>query len=564
MPEPTKTNDQILAEQAAFKAAYERARAHFKTIEGVVGVGFGLKERRGAFSDDLAILVFVKEKKAEESVPAGQLIPASFEGYATDVCIVPQIRFLEGTRYNCIQGGIQITNAGPVTPSEDPPPPGTLGCVVRRRNNLGRDNVYVLSCHHVMQGDGRGPGDVIYHPNPPTAGPGSVALGPIQEGGFIGHIGHPPGAKDPIQTFIDCAIARLDIDCKCWGSACTKDVIPHSESIIDLKQVTPPESDMTAPQNAANAIADVRNCFNDLTFVNSSVIKVGNRTGKTNGKVVRVDGPVEMENPMGPPDSVVIRHNVIQIFVDESQGDSRFAAPGDSGSLVLDDKNRAVGLLFGADKQTGKFGIACHIVPVLDHLKICIPCIPSGKSHGSTHAEDGSGLAPSTRPSGNTAALSGQIAFTSQTVKGPLTVPPPLTDGEIGHMHEVLAEFRATPLGPELHEVFAEVRREVGYLVRNCRPVTVAWHRHQGPAFLVHVLNHLAGHSPIVPHEVKGVTRRALLERMRVMLTVHGSHPLRAALAKHGDDLIEVLTVADTARDAITALRENQGQKVPE
>ena len=141
MPEATKNSAQILADQAAFKAAYERARAQFEAMDGVAGVGYGLKQRQGVFGSDLAIVVFVQEKKAPGNVPAGQMIPASFEGYATDVRVVPQA--ISGAcdntaKYTTIQGGIQIANKGQVTVNlptiNESLEPGTVACVVRKRN----------------------------------------------------------------------------------------------------------------------------------------------------------------------------------------------------------------------------------------------------------------------------------------------------------------------------------------------------------------------------------------------------------------------------------------------
>jgi hypothetical protein len=133
-------------------------------------------------------------------------------------------------------------------------------------------------------------------------------------------------------------------------------------------------------------------------------------------------------------------------------------------------------------------------------------------------------------------AASGQIVFTSQDlVATPIgfsgTPPRQLDDDEVRHMRAWLAKFRDTRRGPELHAAFAEVRREIGFLVRNSRPVTVAWHRCKGPAFMAHVLNHLAGHCESVPHEVQGVTRRTLLVRMREVLMSRGSNP-NAACAR--------------------------------
>lgn len=94
--------------------------------------------------------------------------------------------------------------------------------------------------------------------------------------------------------------------------------------------------------------------------------------------------------------------------------------------------------------------------------------------------------------------------------------------------------------------------------MRNARPVKVAWNRHRGPAFFAHVLNHLAGHADRVPHEVQGITRRALLVRMREVLSAHGSNPLRHALEQYGDYLLEMLTreECDSVENCIAWLQE--------
>src|SRR5438874_1017368 len=66
--------------------------------------------------------------------------------------------------------------------------------------------------------------------------------------------------------------------------------------------------------------------------------------------------------------------------------------------------------------------------------------------------------------------------------------------------------------------------------------------RHHRPAWLACFLNHIAGHEPAIPHEIKGVTRRALLESMRDALNPYASNPLRCAIEDYGDLLLEMLT----------------------
>jgi hypothetical protein len=69
----------------ALHEATERARATFLHYDQVIGVGYGPKLVRGRETTPHAIVVFVARKLAKSSVPKEQLIPPSFEGFATDV-----------------------------------------------------------------------------------------------------------------------------------------------------------------------------------------------------------------------------------------------------------------------------------------------------------------------------------------------------------------------------------------------------------------------------------------------------------------------------------------------
>src|SRR5262245_34803190 len=142
---PMKDNAQILSDQQAFMESCERAREVFGKIEGVVGVGFGQKETAGQYKDDIAIIVFVREKKNEEELAPEQRIPPSFEGYRTDVRVAHQAGFdaCDNTaEYDIIQGGIQISSR--MNAQTGVFEQGTLGSIVRKRNDSGRENVYLL------------------------------------------------------------------------------------------------------------------------------------------------------------------------------------------------------------------------------------------------------------------------------------------------------------------------------------------------------------------------------------------------------------------------------------
>jgi hypothetical protein len=128
---------------------------------------------------------------------------------------------------------------------------------------------------------------------------------------------------------------------------------------------------------------------------------------------------------------------------------------------------------------------------------------------------------------------------------------------------EILREkFRATRAGRELLEILAQVNSEIGYLVRNSRPVMITWHRHRGPAFLALVLAYLRGEAQRIPSAIDGVTRTTLLARMRTLLDAHGSPLLRNALERHGGALM-ALADAETLEECLDILCALEREESP-
>src|SRR5262249_36992214 len=71
---------------------------------------------------------------------------------------------------------------------------------------------------------------------------------------------------------------------------------------------------------------------------------------------------------------------------------------------------------------------------------------------------------------------------------------------------------------------------EITELVNHCRPVTVAWHRCQGPALLATLMGAVRDGHERVPAEGKGITLHDALARMQEALMKHGSADLQHAL----------------------------------
>lgn len=556
MTEPLKDKAFVEANPDDFRQAYLRASEHFAKFPGVAGVGFGNKRVGVDYKDNISFVIFVRDKKKEEDLPPEQRIPPSFEGYPTDVRVVEKgvAEICDNqTKYEKIQGGIQIM----VESGENDFHQGTLGCIVKRRNDRGRENVYLLTNKHVLYSPTKGAGADVKHPTQDDD-----SLGPVQPGGLYGNFPHPPNDPAAKSFFIDAAIARINLDSVCSGCTCSHDTTTVDEtSIVDLQL------------NGVNTIADVRDVRLDPDIMlHPQVFKVGRSTGKTAGIVRVVNAHLDADPPPDQEGAArVAGENTIYIEFDvhstpnglNCHNQARFTDAGDSGSVVLDANNRVIGLHTHRDIPIISALIpshSCHIVPVLDYLNICIPCT-TGTSHGSSKATDGSGVNPTSLELGDFVIPDGDIVFASETAvaeegrERTFPAPVPLSEEEEEHMRELLAALRETERGRELHRVFRDVRREIGYLVRNCRPVKVAWHRNQGPAFLAHVLNHLKGHTTEIPSEVQGVSLQGLLLRMSEVLKVHGGDSLRRAIDQYGAELAAAAPMIRTAEDCIDYLR---------
>lgn len=566
MSESIKGNADIRSDQLAFMTAYSRAREVLGRIEGVAAVGFGRKETAGTLTPNLSITVFVRAKRPEDELAPEQRIPASFDGYRTDVrVLMPVVPTTcdNQTRYQTIQGGIQIQARKLDSSVFGDTNKGTLGCIVRKRGDDSGDNYHLLTAEHVLFHDESDIKSVVHHPSAPASGDttSSQVIAMIEVDGIRREVEHRATRSDgviiPIDCYIDCAIARLDLASRCCGIRCSKDNVKYDTGIIDLHPT----------DSTRNRITDVRDISLDAGIVLGSddlatatdanrVVKVGRTTGRTVGIVTHVNSAA-----LNGPDIV---SGFIEVELDPAstpggvncKGNDLFIEHGDSGSLVLDMNYRAIGLAFGSQPRDGRIrSFVCHIVPVLDQLHICIPTA-SGTAHGSSGATDGSGIA---LYGGSAEQLhdDGSVLFSGHLATGTATPPQPrlapriaLDDG-IERFLDALGE---TAEGRQLLDDFARTRLELTYLVRRQRQVKVTWHRNRGPAFLTGLLDHLQGKSAQIPLVIDGVSLSTLLTRMEAVLLAYGSRELRAALERQRDRLMG-WAYAETAGECIATLR---------
>jgi hypothetical protein len=478
---------------------HREAEIELKKYPGVVGVGFGFKRKGGETTDQLAFTVYVVEKKSPGELRPEELIPREFKGFPTDVAKVPQMKMIhcvDMDHHSPLIGGISISTFKQAPNSEWPS--GTLGCFATIDGVQPPENVVLLTNHHVLLKFGEQVGDTVYQPKfIESNGQVSIVLdqehrnpiGKIHNAGIEDN--HPftfPG-ESQLPYFVDAATAKLDISISSW---CDTNCGVHFKNLIRGLNIN--------GNSVIESVANVRQSTLAALPAGSSyeVYKVGRRTGRTKGKVTNV--------AVGPfPNGAT---NVIEIEaleMDSSCAPSlRFADEGDSGSVLVNSQNQVVGLVFGVDLDDPKIAFACHIAPVLDKLKVTL--IDAGHPH----------------PAADTL----------------LDLPGVVAEDGANHTTRLKERLLGTDAGREIYNLVMTHRFEVVELVNRCRPVTVAWRRARGPAFLAHLLNNARNPAHVVPREIEGVTRETLIRNMARALAAHGSPGLRALAESRLDDAL--------------------------
>ena len=316
------------------RAAKEKFERLLMGKANVIGVGIGKKVVAGEETEDPAVIVFVERKLPEPQLRKKDIVPKTLDEVKTDVVetgrLKAQAAIARGKartdRWRPAPGGVSVGHIRITA--------GTLGGIVRVRGRR-----VVLSNNHVLanSGDAR-IGDPILQPGPADSGTRDDAFAtlerfidirfedPVADGwGFARwlrrlaeRLGLRPAAAPP-RNFVDAAIARP-----------LRDELV-ADSILEL----------TRTPGIAEAV------------VGDRVRKSGRTTGVTEGRILATDATVEVDYDRN-----------VATFTDQlvagpmSQG-------GDSGSLLLDDAGRAVGLLFAGSDRTTVFNRAARVAEAL-------------------------------------------------------------------------------------------------------------------------------------------------------------------------------------------------------
>lgn len=336
----------ITAEQESRRALLAEVKDRWETtllaIPGVTGVGVGFKWVRGKPTDELAIRVYVREKKR---VPESERIPRRLDGYPTDVMEL------------------------------DPRPlPATIELPTREEiERLAADT-------------GR------YDPLV-----GGISVGPCREIGDIGHIAGTLGliVKDGGAANVDLMLSNAHVFCGDDGNANVGDEMgqpsridsykPWCQDCAELLRFTvgdyidPAGVNLGGVDGAVARVTKNRGStagriqgIGQITgfmpaALNMNVSKRGRTTELTQGIVEDVDATFTSD--WGPQFGIRTLHK--QILVRGAP--NHFSQGGDSGSIVVNvdgQKRKVVGLLWGGSTVDPYVSIVSPIAAVIGALNI--------------------------------------------------------------------------------------------------------------------------------------------------------------------------------------------------
>lgn len=226
---------------------------------------------------------------------------------------------------------------------------GTLGFLAAKRGMPDWQSLVLVSNRHVLTAHDAKIGDMIFQPDYQEKGnqvvfdtPRLNAIARIDNVGLCGHFpyAYPGEAEKPY--FIDCATASLLLEQK-----------NHSQRNHAKNQYFTKVARVHPHDTFEGRELKVRLAGRDVTW----------------GKIIACEATVETVTGERCHNTLIIR------AMPDPKGVLRpFSRKGDSGALLVDQYQRAVGLLWGNHTLDPYVSYACHIHPVLSFLQIIPWC----------------------------------------------------------------------------------------------------------------------------------------------------------------------------------------------
>lgn len=311
------------------RRALSASRRQLMDKPNVIATGLGYKITDGVKTGELCITCSVTHKVEKASLSSSEMIPSKIEDTSTDVIQTGRFRMFQAPtdRFRPAPGGVSIGHVDITA--------GTLGCLVKKDGEF-----YILSNNHVLANvNSANIGDAIIQP-------GSYDGGKFPDD-------HIANLSDfvPIQISglvpSDCNVAGVVADvlntyARFIGSSTQLQAVraQAAENLVDCAIAKPLLPDYVIDEifgiGAIQGVAEGE--------LGMSIKKSGRTTGLTTGTIEQVDVTANVQMGSGQ----------YAMFTDQLMAGA-MSQPGDSGSAVLDDQDRLVGLLFAGSDTTTLF-----------------------------------------------------------------------------------------------------------------------------------------------------------------------------------------------------------------
>jgi len=309
--------------------------------ENVVGVGVEEKLVNESLTGENSLKVYVVEKLPREVIDDQFVVPEEFMGLPTDVEAVGELIALQASQPRQQRAVAEAARKIRVRRACQEPVPGgvSVGHVAITAGTLGvvatyNGNPVILSNNHVLANSNQAQvGDFIVQPGPYDGGTHSVPTHP-------GHCGVEDDCVGTLLRFVP-----IDFS--------------GGPNKVDAALASPLEGARALDPDILG-IGPVTGTVR--ASLNMYVRKAGRTTGLTDGVITSTNTDVKVSYP---PFTAVFED---QIIVRGLRG--AFSDGGDSGSLLVDSQNRAVGLLFAGSRRVT---ILNHVSEVVSALGITIP-----------------------------------------------------------------------------------------------------------------------------------------------------------------------------------------------
>ncbi len=248
------------------------------------------------------------------------------------------------------QAGLSITALTGLRNGSGPLGLGRVACFAVRRGIRRWTDPVLLTSHHVLSAHGAGAGAAVHVVDPGPSNTslridtdGSAPIAEVTGEGCDGIHRYAFDGEPACDYHLDAATATLT----------DTSAVPSGDEVFTVGRVHPHDA-------IPNRSLPVR-----LLGVHRSVA----------GRVVDTNATAERADGTRCPGTILIR---------TLPGRPPFATEGDSGALVVDNHDRAVGMLWGVHLNEPDLAFACHLLPVLDRLDL----VPSQRFGVTTLREE--------------------------------------------------------------------------------------------------------------------------------------------------------------------------------